>query len=332
MRVRDLAMFALVAAAVAAAVVLIGRELDVGQQATATREGVTTNSEPSASSQTSVAQEQAATEPEAASSDLTLTLTAPATCDVESYTYAVPGRVRSPQDDGSTRWVWKNLGYGGVAEFELQWSVDGGTGPYTLEIDGESRDARRDYAGRVGTASLGCLVDPGETLIHTPAAGWGDPPERLYRKDPEPSIDSGLKTIRATVTDATGATADASVDVYVILAVNGSGDLMQAGKTYRVFGLLVTIPEGVDAEVGVVDQPEGGESAVHIPFRREGYRAWVVIGLNTGKELNRVVQRLTGNEAQGASGEFAEAIEARLHAQMDALVKSVGQIPAGGSE
>lgn len=42
-----------------------------------------------------------------------------------------------------------------------------------------------------------------------PAAGWGDLPERRYRRNPEPSIDSGLKTIRAIMTDATGATAAA---------------------------------------------------------------------------------------------------------------------------
>jgi hypothetical protein len=256
---------------------------------------VTTNSELSASSQTSVAQGQAATEREAASSDLTLTLTAPATCEVQWYTYAVPGRVQSAQDDGSTRWVWKNLGYGGVAEFELRWSVGGGTGPYTLEIDGESRDARRDYAGRAGTASLGCLVDPGETLIHTPAGGWGDPPERLYRKDPEPSIDSGLKTIRATVTDATGATADASVDVYVILLIVGSGTelpdgtyqavRLSAGETYRIYDVLFTVPPQAMIEMG--DQWEAADGSRGLALMVVGHDALVWINPRTGEEISR---------------------------------------------
>jgi len=78
----------------------------------------------------------------------------------------------------------------------------------------------------------------------------------LYRE--QPLNDSGLKTIAAAVTDAEGQTAAASVDVYTILDVGRSGWPLHGGKTYRVAGLLITIPEGVEMQIGGVESSGTG--------------------------------------------------------------------------
>ena len=81
---------------------------------------------------------------------------------------------------------------------------------------------------------------------------------RGYRTEPE--VDSGLKAIRAVVTDGSGATAEASIAVYVVLSVGSSGDILQSGETYRVLGTLLTVPEGVDHLIlgGMVESDGGG--------------------------------------------------------------------------
>ena len=69
------------------------------------------------------------------------------------------------------------------------------------------------------------LRSSGESFFPHPL----DEEHRRYRTEPE--VDSGLKTIRAVVTDGSGATAEASIAVYVILSVGGSASILQSGET-----------------------------------------------------------------------------------------------------
>ena len=140
-----------------------------------------------------------------------------------------------------------------MAETPVTWSVSGGAAPYTLQIDGEGRDAAGAYAGASGTASVSCALRSSGVFFPHPL----DEEHRRYRTEPE--VDSGLKTIRAVVTDGSGATAEASIAVYVILAVGSSGDILQGGETYRVLGTLLTVPEGVDHLIlGGMVESDGG--------------------------------------------------------------------------
>ena len=249
--------------------------------------------------------EEAATEP------LTLTLSAPEICETaQSQAW---GTAAVLWDDDKEDWVVKRnlIGWFGVGETPVAWRAAGGAPPYTLVIDGETRDAEQTYEGPSGTASVGCAMQFDETLF--------DEDGRGYRTEPE--VDSGLKTIRATVTDAAGATAEASVDVYVILALGTSGDILQGGKTYRVMGTLLTVPEAVDhAILGGIIEGRGG------PWLNIGIAGggWVLV-----REANlREHSRSTRSESAGDRAVAVGPGETELDALIGQLMESAGQLPS----
>ena len=284
------ALFLAVAAAVAAIVYLTGRETQVEQRIEAS----------------------AAVTQERPPEPLTLTLTASRriceTGDGQGYFGG-----RSYQDDeGNWRSETWSTGWADVAETPITWSVTGGTAPYTLVIDGETRDAEQSYMGPSGTASVSCAMGLGETFI--------DDDGRRYRAQPE--VDSGLKTIRATVTDGTGATASASAQVYVILAVGSSGDILQRGQTYRVLGTLLTVPEEIDylAIGGFIVSEGGSGTTLGLGIAGGGWISLYVGDLSEEARSTRSATAGDGDTAVGAS-------ETALDAQLDELVDSVGKRP-----
>ena len=154
----------------------------------------------------------------------------------------------------------------------MTWTASGGAAPYTLQIDGEPRDVAGAYAGATGTASVSCAQRSSGVFFPHPL----DEEHRRYRTEPE--VDSGLKAIRAVVTDGSGATAEASI-AYVILAVGGSGDILQSGETYRVLGTPLTVPEGVDHLIlgGMVESDGGSAPTFGLGIAAAGWVRWRVI-------------------------------------------------------
>lgn len=312
LRPRDIALFVVVTAVVAVVVVMVGRERGIGEEATAVSDD---------------SSEQAAAAK--ADSDLTLTLSAPEICETERG-WGFAGEAWVYDDEGEiigTRSITK--GWANVAEIPVRWEVSGGTGPYTLVIDNEKRDGVGAYEGAAGTASVSCAPNPG-------AVSYEDYDQhRWYHANPE--IDSGPKTIRATVTDSTGATAVASHDIYVVLSVSGGGTQLQAGETYRILGFLFTIPEGVEARVGAIEEVDGGQSNVEIAFFLGGFRGIAHIGLDSGTEVgDRRIERLSSTpdaiRGQGREQGAHDDPETALNSLLTALIGSSGQPPSSGAQ
>ena len=248
---------------------------------------------------------------------LTLTLTAASQiCE----TTPSQGYVRGVSyQDSEGNWVSEthSTGWDNVSETPVTWVVSGGMPPYTLMIDGETRDEKQSYAGVSGTASVSCALEFGETFIHD------NEQRRNYRTQPE--VDSGLKTIHATAMDGAGATADASVDVYVILAMGSSGDILQSGKTYRVMGTLLTVPEGVDhLIIGSISEGEEGPTVLGLGIAvGVAGGGWVAVRHGDLREVERSTRSVSAGDGDAAVG----ASERELDAQIDQVLDSVGRLP-----
>ena len=241
---------------------------------------------------------------------LTLALSAPQICETTPSVKGVGGRI-----DAHGRSEIYTIGWRLPGEVEVAWAVNGGSGPYTLTIDGETRDGLGAFEGAKGTGWVSCALAHSEAFFQDPdgyvATNVADAPRYFHE---EPEVDSGVKTIAATVTDATGATVEASVDVYVILELGSGGDRLEAGKTYRVFNGLVTVPQGIDLEIlGGIDA-DGGETLYMLGI--VGSSAHIMLTENTPhREVFRHVP-------SGGSGGGLD-----LHAKFDELVASVGRLP-----
>ena len=316
-KLRNAALFALVAAAVAVSTVLIGRESGVGDEAGALEQVR------AAAPRLPAEQEGDGDEaPQDAAPTLSLSLSAPEICETTRAEGSWDSHW-SVDDDGRNQ-ITDLAAWARVTEIPVEWSVSGGAAPYELVIDGETRDATQEYRGASGTAIVSCALDIGETVI-------GGPYEDRYRRHlTEPLVDSGLKTIRATVSDARGTTAEATADVYVILDASDSGTPLSAGQTYRIWEWLITIPDQVTTAftAGSVVS-EGGEGVFSIGFTGPGYRAFVQIGFNTGRQYNNEFQlRPLGDEAGAQTGTNEETVLSLL----DEIAASVGRPPQGMSE
>lgn len=317
LRLRDLALLVAAAGivAVASVVVLAGREARLGQQAGAVEHAeVVGQHAPTQESDSS------------GTGALTLTLTAAAEiCETDGGTGLSSARMIVDEDGEFVRWETEFAGWWGVEEVQVNWAVTGGSGSYTLEIDGEPRDAFGTYEGATGSASVTCATTALERL-------WERPPHGGRGFVSNPGVDSGPKTIRAVVTDARGATAEASVEIYVILELGGSGDIIKAGRTYRVFGHLITAPTGRDVRVGSFQEPscEGvpdevrcGPSFSLLVLDSNGPVARVALFASDGAELRR--QRL-GPSGAVLPDSVAGAGDS-LDQYLDELVESVGRYP-----
>ena len=248
---------------------------------------------------------------------LMLTLSAPPTCETLPAAEALRGEYDENGELVARAFGWVNPG-----DLSVGWSVSGGTAPYRLTIDGQTRDGwhGKPFAAPSGTAVVSC----GRTLdeaVFVDEDDFGgvlliDGEPRVWRHHlKKPDVDSGPKTVRATVTDAAGATAEASVDVYVILELGSTGDLLEGGKTYRLDGNLITVPEGIDLEVG-------GLSGASLSLHVVGTRSRIALNQYYFGEVNRWVVDAPHHSPSG------EKID--LHAKFDELIASIGRLPTAG--
>ena len=208
----------------------------------------------------------------------------------------------------------------GVTQFQVTWSVSGGSGPYTLTIDGANEDEAGAFRGGMGQGMVYCADTTVESFINE----FG---ERGFRADP--MVDSGLKTVRAVVTDADGLTAESEIDVYVILSVGDGGAPLSPGATYKVNGHLLTIPEGVRASIGGQGEEvcEGMrcESWFDINLEGDDFDASATFGARSGREVpnSRFIQLKDGVRGVGE----AESRRREIDGLLDELSNSAGVEP-----
>ncbi len=182
---------------------------------------------------------------------LTLKLSATQQICETDHAARISGGESWKDEDGTWHEKLTVYGWGRVPTVPVRWQVSGGQAPYTLVIDHESRDQHReDYSGAKGTAFVGCA----DASVGT--SFWWREQGRLY--DADPMVDSGWKTVNAVVTDANGDTAQASTEFYVLLDLGGgsTGDVLRRGETYRILGTLMTAPTQFDVVVGGVAEGE----------------------------------------------------------------------------
>ena len=212
--------------------------------------------------------------------------------------------------EGGYKYVWGPTVWYDVSEILVTWEVSGGVPPFTLLIDGESEDINGSYQGPRGTASVSCAQSYTNSFIDFQTQTFG------YNERPE--VDSGQKTIQATVTDSTGGGATASLSLYVILETTGTGTILEGGKTYRINGELLTIPPGINFEIGGIESAIGGTESYDL--RIPGGPSVIALEFNTHKEVARF-DVLTESDYDSIASEVA------LSTILDELVASAGKLP-----
>ena len=126
----------------------------------------------------------------------------------------------------------------------LGWSIEGGTAPYELSVQGQTL-----LTGPTGSTTVYCAASlPVDELDFTA--------ERFELERQETNapaqVSPGPLTIEATVKDADGLTARARATTYVILNClekHCDFDVYPGGFTYRIEGFLFTIPQGLNINV-----------------------------------------------------------------------------------
>ena len=297
---RDLALFVVIAGVVAVSTVCGAQEIGLeGERAEAGTDAV----------QDEPAQSQLSEEQEHTAEPLTLTLTPEAGhCESE----------RARED-----WTWETNGervtYGWLlpAEAIVRWAVEGGVGPYTLVIDGQHADVEgRSFSGATGRGSVACA----NTSVSWRWVEWLDGSVRYYESDPE--VDSGWKTVRATVTDANGDTAEATVRFYVILSE--PGQLLKRGETYRISGHLFTIPASFDMEFGYISTGSSGPGYQQFIIAGTDPIVSILLRVDNFTEVSREVPAQHG--ATGSSDDQASQ-QRKFNAALDAFAASLDQPP-----
>ena len=271
-------------------------------------------------SQSRLDQSQPTLEQEQSAEPLSLTLTGPSRCTTKrGQSYGIDEAIYD--DDGNyLRSERRFASHLGVKEFQVSWTVSGGTGPYALTIDGASEDRSGPFTGASGQGKVFCANTTVPSFVD-------DAGNRGFRANP--MIDSGTKTVRAVVTDANGQTAETSIKVYVILSISETGAPLSAGETYRVEGHLYTIPLGVQATVGgyeeVVCEGANCEDSFNINLNGDDFVASMHFGVRWGHELpdSRYIRLKDG--ARGASE--AESRRQEVDRLLDELSDSAGVEP-----
>ena len=251
---------------------------------------------------------------------LALTLTGPSRCTTtRGQSYGLDEDIYD--DEGNyLRTELRFHSHRDVSFFLVSWSVSGGSGPYTLMIDGATEDRTGPFTGASGRGQVFCA----ETTVATFIDDIGN---RGFRADP--MIDSGWKTVHAVVTDAAGRIDEASIDVYVILSTGDHEHLLRGGATYEVFDHLITIPAGINMRIGAASS--GSDGGGVYTFYIEGTDPLVLIWLEpeTFAEIRREVPRDIQGEVGGTSS-YSDIELQEFHSALDSFANSVGGSPNSG--
>ena len=260
---------------------------------------------------------------------LALTLSAPEICEAYhpegGWTHGLEWN-EEKQDwediEADAWWYWDSVG-----TMEVEWAASGGDGTYTVTI------ATETYTGASGTAEVSCAMAHGPILEH-PRHG------KVHANEDKPVVGSGVKTVSATVTDGTGATAEAAAEVYAQLSIEAT-DVLSSGQTYTLFGWQVTIPRGTEMmlayyEESVCQLPasdgDAGADAEYEPCQNHfvlvaetrRYSAYLSLGENTGTETGREIYVRDEGAADAAD------LLRRVHLALDQLAQSVKPSPRQG--
>lgn len=293
LRLRDAALFVMVTAAVAVTTVCGAQKIGLdGDQAGATDEPLGLS--------VSVAQEICETQQAR-----------------ESYGVSI-----EIDEDGNSSERKRSYGWSGIETVSLAWTVSGGEAPYSLEIDNETGYNDVAYTGASGTTPVGCADTSGGTSFL-----FG---ERLYNVDPQ--VDSGWKTVRATVTDANGDTAVATARLYVILV---DPVVLTRGETYRVFGHLITAPPNYDLRNPSIADRECSDAGqrcdemqIQIALTTSEVEARIFFFLSDGAGAGRWQIWSDGTHVRGRSRGAAGAAGAdAIDRAFDVLLDSFGEVP-----
>lgn len=175
-----------------------------------------------------------------------LTITLPSNCEGGQADPAYGG-IWGYDDDGD----WVRTGTSGPYYFlndlgamELRWQIVGGTAPYEISVQGQTL-----LTGPAGSTRVYCADSlPYDELDFTAERG-----ELERQKSYAPAtVSPGPLTFEATVVDANGLAARATATTYVVLDCHKRHcdfDVYPSGFTYRIRGLLFTIPQGLRLDV-----------------------------------------------------------------------------------
>lgn len=218
---------------------------------------------------------------------LAFTISVPEICETgqedEGY-----GSIGGYDEDGK----WVRVGtYGPFYELadintvELTWSIDGGVEPYEISVQGQTL-----LSGQRGSTLVYCAESlPYDELDFT------QPRDDYARTqlDKPPLVNPGPMTFKSTVTDANGLSATAATDMYIIpdCRIECKDDALPPGYTYRIYGRLLTIPDGLRVDARVVHlftsecpEPAGDcDSEFGLSLVDDPYKTVIVFGVSSNQ-------------------------------------------------
>ena len=222
----------------------------------------------------------------------------------------------------------------------LSWQIEGGTAPYEVSVQGQTL-----LTGAASSTTVYCADSlPVDELDFTAERSE----LKQQETDAAATVSPGPLTFEATVVDANGLTARATATTYVVLDCQErycDFDVYPSGFTYRIWGMLFTIPRGlrIDARRIIDDIPHCADDAgtacqdkLILSIVDDPHGAYLSIGLWTREYLG--YRSTLSPEFQWvkpdyaiAAGLVAGAADAPAHPDADKFSefgKSLGQTPS----